>query len=162
MFETFAGTRSWSAYRAVPSCISNFLLLEPTSMQCKSKTCPVSEPILSIGPQVYRFGRADLTGTDALEPEGSPDYLLWGPLPGTFPKQVLACRAGCRSLCPGHPLLQQTIPVPRHLELRPENLPEDIPGTVTSLLQLLAYTPGGGGALLAADEPLAPKGHHDP
>ena len=38
--------------------------------------------------QVFRFGNADLTGFDADEPEGGPDYLQWGPRPGPFPRKV--------------------------------------------------------------------------
>jgi hypothetical protein len=52
--------------------------------------------------QVYRFGRPDLTGRDALEPEGGPDYLEWGPRAGPFPRKVLppgAALAPQVSLC---------------------------------------------------------------
>ena len=45
--------------------------------------------------QVYRFGRADLTGSGVgeEEPEGGGDYLEWGPQPGSFPRQATYCQS---------------------------------------------------------------------
>ena len=45
--------------------------------------------------QVFRFGNADLTGFDADEPEGGPDYLQWGPRPGPFPRKVFSSLIDC-------------------------------------------------------------------
>ena len=90
---------------------------------------------------MYRFGRADLTGSGVgeEEPEGGGDYLEWGPRSGSFPRQATL---PVYLLCPGVAVLQQALPQPGPLGECSKDHSADFPDR--------------GRAFLVESQPLAP------